>query len=98
MTSATVLASCAGPGYLRRLSAGCADSGDFGAGHYVRTALLALPGGRGARQVAWIPVVPRASREANTSVFPGKRSWLGVRCIFCVPGSGLGLGGFGGQG
>ncbi|KAI5929761.1 MAGUK p55 subfamily member 2 [Manis javanica] len=36
VTSATVLASCAGPGYLRRLSAGCADSGDFGAGHYER--------------------------------------------------------------
>ena len=25
-------------------SGDCADSGDFGAGHYVRTALLALPG------------------------------------------------------
>lgn len=49
VTSDTELVSCAEPGYPRCLSGGRADSGDFGAGHYVRTALLALPGSRGAR-------------------------------------------------
>ena len=44
MTSGTELVSCEGPGRPVGFSGGCADSGDFGARHYVRTALLALPG------------------------------------------------------
>lgn len=44
MTSGTERVSCSGRWCPCGLSRGCADSGDFRARHYVRIALLALPG------------------------------------------------------
>lgn len=77
MTSGTELVSCAGTGYERGLSGGCADSGDFRARHYVRTALLSLPGGEGARQrllgTLWLPgLLGRLTSQSSLGEGPWK--------------------------
>lgn len=82
--------------YPRGLFGGCADSGDFGAGHYVRTALLALPGVGGARQrlrgSRWPPPDPLGGQHLNLP-------WEGVlgrgALLLPLPGSGGGGSGSG---
>lgn len=77
MTSGTELVSCAGTEYQRGLAGDRADSGDFRAHHYVRTALLTLSGGGGARQTLlgapWLPsLLGRLTPQSSLGEGPGK--------------------------